>query len=372
LTERQELLLHVSAGLALDGGGTAVVGRLIAATAAEFAQAADLNFRILHLGHGTPSGLPQVDIRAFHGRPGALAAAAIGAQLGGRCAGIVFDHSGPARVQALVPRLLKAPYLVMLYGIDMWGPLGWSRSRSLRSAEQLIAITRYSIDRALPDSPWLERAEVIHPVLEERPADGDCDEELIDRLGNGYLLTVGRLSPDEKYKGHRQLIAAMQKLVPLRPDARLVIVGSGDDRVALERLVADLQLDQNVIFTGFVSEATLREVYERCAAFVMPSTDEGFGLVFLEAMRASKACVAASGSAAREIIEPEVTGILVDRDDRSQIVDALNRLLGRPDDAREMGARGHRRWRQRFTTAAFKAAFTTRLERLTGRGHVRD
>ena len=102
----------------------------------------------------------------------------------------------------------------------------------------------------------------------------------------------------ERYKGHDQLLEAMTTL----PDARLVVAGDGDDRRRLEEKAAALGLGDRTFFTGFLSEATLAELYRRCAAFVMPSRGEGFGLVYLEAMRAGKPVLAARGSAAEEIV----------------------------------------------------------------------
>ena len=95
----------------------------------------------------------------------------------------------------------------------------------------------------------------------------------------------------------------MPPLLAARPGARLVVAGDGDDRPRLEARAAALGLGGAVLFTGFVSEATLAELYRRAAVFVMPSLGEGFGLVYLEAMRAGKPCVAARGSAAEEVVE---------------------------------------------------------------------
>ena len=82
-------------------------------------------------------------------------------------------------------------------------------------------------------------------------------------------------------------------------------------------------------------------LYRRCAFFVMPSREEGFGLVFLEAMRAGKACIGGAGAAA-EVIEDGVTGLVVDATEPEQVEKAVVRLFLEPEHARAHGPGGGR------------------------------
>ena len=116
-------------------------------------------------------------------------------------------------------------------------------------------------------------------------------------------------------------------------------------------------------FTGFVSEATKQALFERAAAFVMPSRDEGFGLVYLEAMRAGCPCVALANTAAAELITDNETGLLVPDLGRAVLGKALRTLLDEPEWAKRLGEGGHLRWRQRHQYPAFRDALE---ERLTG------
>ena len=124
-------------------------------------------------------------------------------------------------------------------------------------------------------------------------------------------LIVARMSAAERYKGHDALLDLWPGVLARRPDARLVVAGDGDDRPRLESRARSLGLSHAVSFAGRVSDARLNELYDECRFLVMPSRDEGFGLVFLEAMRAGKPCIGARG-AAEEIIEHNVTGLIVD------------------------------------------------------------
>jgi phosphatidylinositol alpha-1,6-mannosyltransferase len=364
-------LVFVSAGLGLDGGGRAAAGRLLAGGCAGFARERGLSFRLLALdGVGLPDS--DVPVRGFAGDQRALALEVWKRQLVDREAAYVFDLLGPARTQSYLPAPLRAPYLVPLYGIEVWRPLEWDRRRALAHATVVFAISAHTLERARPFAPGLQGAPVLPLALEERKAEGAVDALLLGRLGRGFFLIVGRMDARERYKGHDQLLEALRGI----PGARLVVAGDGDDRRRLEAKAAGLEMADRVVFTGFTSEATLVELYRRCVAFTMPSRGEGFGLVYLEAMRTAKPVLAARGSAAEEIVVDGATGLLVDPDDREEFRDALARLLDHPGETRRMGEAGFERWRKEFGTERFQERLEPLLARLVtpagrGGGHVR-
>ena len=104
----------------------------------------------------------------------------------------------------------------------------------------------------------------------------------------------------------------------------------------------------------------------RSAAFAMPSRNEGFGLVYLEAMKAGKPCVAARGSAAEEIVADGETGLLVEPGPEP-LAAALAALLDDPARATRLGEAGRRRWEERLSFARFREALAALyLPRLLG------
>jgi glycosyltransferase involved in cell wall biosynthesis len=144
------------------------------------------------------------------------------------------------------------------------------------------------------------------------------------------------------------------------PGAVLRIVGDGDDRPRLEERAAALNLGRQIVFAGRLDDEALRREYANCTAFVMPSRDEGFGFVFVEAMRAGRPCVGARG-AADEIIADGDTGWLVTAGDPAQLRDAVVRMLRDRAAADTMGARGRVRFLQHFTEERFRDRFTALL-----------
>jgi phosphatidylinositol alpha-1,6-mannosyltransferase len=88
----------------------------------------------------------------------------------------------------------------------------------------------------------------------------------------------------ERYKGQDRVIAAIPDLVAKGYDIHYVVIGDGDDRARLEALARDTGVSQRVGFQGAVDLQTLVNAYRMADLFVMPSTGEGFGVTFLEAM----------------------------------------------------------------------------------------
>lgn len=265
-------LVFVSAGLGLDGGGRAMAGRLLAGGCAGFARGRGMGFRLLTLDD---TGLPDGDApaRGFAGNQRALALEVWKRQLSDRESAYVFDLLGPARTQSYLPAPLRAPYLIPLYGIEVWRPLQWDRRRALAHATVVFSISAHTLERARPFAPGLAGTPVLPLALEERKPEGAVDALLLGRLGRGFFLIVGRMDARERYKGHDQLLEALRGI----PDARLVVAGDGDDRRRLEAKAAGLEMADRVAFTGFTSEATLAELYRRCVAFAMPSRGRGSG-----------------------------------------------------------------------------------------------
>ncbi|MFL6237639.1 MAG: glycosyltransferase family 4 protein, partial [Thermoanaerobaculia bacterium] len=292
--------------------------------------------------------------------PRALALEVWKRQVAGRGAVFVFDLLGLARAQSYLPPPLRAPYLILLHGIEVWRPLAWDRRRALAGATAVVAVSAHTLERARPFAPGVDGASVLPLALEERRPEGAVDAALLGRLGRGFFLIVGRMDARERYKGHDQLLETLTGI----PEARLVVAGDGDDRPRLEAKASGLGMPDRVSFTGFTSEATLMELYRRCAAFAMPSRGEGFGLVYLEAMRAGRPVLAARGSAAGEIVVDGVTGLLVDPDDREELREALGRLLDYPGEAKRMGEAGFERWRKELSLEQFQERLSPLLEKL--------
>lgn len=164
------------------------------------------------------------------------------------------------------------------------------------------------------------------------------------------LLTVCRLVPR---KGVDTVIRALPALVGEFPGLRYTIAGDGPMRADLMQLAAELGLSDCVVFLGKVSEAQKQHLYHTSDLFLMPArqteTDyEGFGIVFLEAMSYRLPVIGASTGGIPDVIEPDVTGLLVPPDDPTALSHAIRRLLNDPDLRAGLAAKALERIHERF------------------------
>ena len=270
----------------------------------------------------------------------------------------VHLHLAPA---ALAFTARGASLTTILCGVEAWKPLTWIQRAALDRADRVIAISAHTRGRFIDANPqFASRAiEVCHPGIATRAATPRAAAIDVDRPP--AALIVGRMAKDECYKGHDALLEIWRDVVTAVPEATLRIVGDGDDRPRLESKAAALGLRGTVSFLGGIGEEDLEGEYERARAFVMPSRDEGFGFVFVEAMRAGRACIGSPGAAA-EIIDDGGSGLLVDPDDRDSLARAVIRLLGDRAEADLMGALGRARYLQRFTAERFRERFTALVD----------
>ncbi len=163
-----------------------------------------------------------------------------------------------------------------------------------------------------------------------------------DRGGAGgrRVLCVTRMGEGDADKHVDVLIRAMGRLAAAGRPASLTIVGDGALRPGLEALVGELGLRERVSFLGGVSDAARDAAYARSDVFVLPSSKEGFGIVFLEAWRQGLPVICGRRGAPVEIIEDGVDGLVADETRADDLADKIDRLLSDPDKAREIGRRG--------------------------------
>jgi glycosyltransferase involved in cell wall biosynthesis len=151
------------------------------------------------------------------------------------------------------------------------------------------------------------------------------------------LLFVGRLVP---YKGCQDVLYALQQLIKEWPGLELHIVGDGFNRSSLEQLVRTLGLHDRIMFRGWLTGDELVRAYQCATMLVVPSHEEAFGLVALEAMAAGTPVIATTVGAFPELIEHGRTGLLVKPQHPSQLAQQIDGLLRSPQ------------WREAMASAA--------------------
>jgi glycosyltransferase involved in cell wall biosynthesis len=157
------------------------------------------------------------------------------------------------------------------------------------------------------------------------------------------ILCVARQYP-------RKHIADLLRALPLVreriPRARALIAGDGPEHTALLRLADELRLGDAAVFTGALPDEELERLYRRADIFCLPSVQEGFGIVFLEAMACGLPVVATASAAIPEVVPHGRAGLLVPPGDVAALADALAALLEDGDRRAACGAFGRRHVQQ--------------------------
>ena len=156
----------------------------------------------------------------------------------------------------------------------------------------------------------------------------------------------------------------MPRLLEQFPQVIYDIVGDGDRRPALEQLAMDLGISDSVRFHGVVTDAELSGFYSRDAVFVMPSTVEGFGFVFAEAMSYGMPAIGGNRDAGAEVIIDGSTGFVIDPESVEALVSTVAELLGNEATWRRMSAEAREHARSSFAYKLFRDRFAGILARI--------
>lgn len=333
----------------------------------DVAQNTSGNVRVLAL-HDRPgdergvADLSAVRLRGFGGNRLAFAWTAVSEARGSDT--ILLAHVNFAPLLHLMRWFAPgARTYVSAHGIDVWRPLGSMSLAALRRVTAVWPVSDYTRQRMLRENPSLRdiRFDLLPNTL--GPAAGSVAAAApgeIQLPAGRIVLCVSRLAASEPYKNVELLIRAMPDVLAHRPQTTLVVVGPGDDLPRLENIARALSLGERVRLTGRLNDEALQTYFSACDLFVLPSTGEGFGIVYLEAMQHRKACIGARAAAVPEVIEDGVTGLLVDPDKPEQLSAAIIRLLEDDVLRTQMGERGRRRLEEKFSMPAF----SRRLEEL--------
>jgi phosphatidylinositol alpha-1,6-mannosyltransferase len=283
-------------------------------------------------------------VRAYRGSRARFQLALERASLGD--ARFLFDFAGTARSARLL--LPRRPYAVWSHGIEVWDEVRADRRAALERADLVLVNSAYTRDRASPTLGGLKDVRLcrLGAFSDDQPAPQASD-------GPPTALLLGRVEPGWP-KGQGVMVSLWPKVVAAVPDARLLLVGKGPALEALRDLAKASPAAANIDIAGFVPEGEIEAVWRRATLFAMPSLTEGFGLVFIEAMRRGLPVIASDADAGREVNVDGLTGYTRNRDDEPRLVESIVTLLRDRDLAAKFGAAGAARWRSEFSFSAFE------------------
>ena len=381
MAERRKDLVFVMTTASDEGGGIAAVNRMLLPDLIEIADEWGLRLAVLSM-QGTDADRPNklADCHVYQGFGGNRSALALALFVWSRVRPMfLFERVGLALplLPLVVTRLAKT--VIFAHGSENWKFVRWVDWWSLRLSRLVITNSNFTLRKMQERFPRLQgeacplglsasfplHTELAEPPL-TRPSLEACDGQYYE-LGDRVLLLVSRLHPGEREKGHDELISVLPRVLSMYPDVQLVFPGPGDDRSRVVCLAHEAGVASSVFVPGFLSMPVLERLYQQCYAFVMPSKQEGFGLVYLEAMNFAKPCIGCFDDGAEDIIVDGETGYLLQSPrDLDELLAVLLRLLNDPEHARSLGRKGFDRLHKHFTTDQFRNRFRHILARAFG------
>ena len=235
-------------------------------------------------------------------------------------------------------RRRRVPFVVALKGIiadELRNEHGWVRTllgvqarwerANVHRADRVVVPSHYSagVAASLYGIPPERIAVVPEPIdLDEWRRRFAAAERRVS--SRPTVLAVARMYPRKRLDDLLRAAVILRRRIP---DIQVRIVGDGPERARLERLHAELELADTVVLLGEVSRAELSVEYVSADCFCLPTIQEGFGLVFAEAMAAGLPVVACRAAAVPEIVEDGRTGILVTPRRPDELATAMETVL---------------------------------------------
>lgn len=223
--------------------------------------------------------------------------------------------------------------IVVTHGIEVWGELNWLKRKVLHSANSILSVSNFTrnvlINKHQIDP---QKISIFRNTLDPYFGQSEGQED-ISELRSFYhipedakvLMTIARLKHYEKAKGYDKVIQILARLKNENVNVYYILAGkySDDEHSRIQHLASELNIADRIILPGFIEDKNLQAHYKLADIFIMPSTKEGFGIVFIEAMACGTPAIAGNkDGSADTILSPEL-GSLVDPDNLDEIYAAV-------------------------------------------------
>ena len=229
---------------------------------------------------------------------------------------------------ALLSRSLNIPFVVTVHGLDVFNtcflegiPAAWRRNESInvyRAARTVLCVSGKVQEILKAGMSPAPASIILHNGVDPNLFSPGYAQDNADP----EILVVGTLIPS---KGHELVLKALANLKPAFPRLRCHIIGEGPYHPQFEALASQLGVTERVQFVGRQTRAEVARAMRGCSVFALPSSNEGLGCVYLEAMSCGKPVIGCSGQGIAEVIEDGKNGFLVPPDGLTQ--NGLNQLV---------------------------------------------
>ncbi|RYZ31676.1 MAG: glycosyltransferase family 1 protein, partial [Sphingobacteriales bacterium] len=303
--------------------------------------------------------VPSFSFRPFSGSKARYAWEAVATGI--KCDVVILSHINLLLIGSLIKTLSpKTKVLLIAHGIEVWVALPAWKKRLLKQLHRILPVSQFTKEKmkalyGLADDQLTVLNNCLDPFLTRKMPDSDRPAL---RKKTGFteqdivLFTLTRLKSSEQYKGYDKVIRALPSVLKRYPTVKYLIGGKYDaeEKARLDQLIKELQLQDKVVFSGFVPDEDVEGLFTLADVYVMPSTGEGFGIVFIEALFYGLPVIAGNVDGSVDALDGGRFGLLVDPDDPAELQEAICGAIERRE---ELTARAEAVV-ERFGFAAYK------------------
>jgi phosphatidylinositol alpha-1,6-mannosyltransferase len=247
---------------------------------------------------------------------------------------------------------------LFLHGIEAWRKLDGIWAALLRLVDVFLTNSQFTWSRFIDCNPeWHGSTHRVVPL-----GLGITEPSQVQPDDRPAAIVVGRMDRREGYKGHKELLRAWPDVLRCHPRAELWLVGGGDLEMELRRAVVSTGLKESVKFYGRVKDEVKLQLIRRARCLLLPSRGEGFGLVYLEAMRQGRPCLVSTVDAGQEVVNPPEAGLSVDPEDLDAVSASVSRLLTAGPEWELWSARARALYESTYTAAHFEQRLLAALD----------
>jgi glycosyltransferase involved in cell wall biosynthesis len=244
----------------------------------------------------------------------------------------------------IISKRIKAPLIIQLHGFEYIK--GWRKdlSKVIFRQCQAIQVVSKSLRRALMKLGWMRNVIYVQSIpinMDKMKASKKERKSLCDTF-----VFVGRLIP---VKSVDTFLEAAKKTLAKHPNTKFKIVGQGQEEARLKKLAEDLGIAHAVEFLGFLNHKDALKVMRHSTSLVLPSYQEGFGLVLAEGAAQGIPVIASDKvGCVDEVVIDNITGLVFKSMDSKGLSQCMNHIIENPKEAKRLGDNGKKLMRERF------------------------
>lgn len=235
-----------------------------------------------------------------------------------------------------------------------------------RFADQLVAVSDYQKNTIIR-THWLRSGDITTIHNGVASPDIDLSENEIHEIRKSFGIgeddvVVGCIAVLSRQKGISFLLEAVDRVISSNSRVKFLIVGGGHLQSALEEQARELNIQANVVFTGWRNDALrLMQVFD---IFILPSLWEAFSIVVLEAMASSRPMILTDVADHAKIIRHGESGYIVPPGNSSAIAECILNMLASPEQALAMARKAHDSYRENFTISRMAIKYSELYKRM--------